>query len=240
MMSKVLKVAGVTAAAAAAVHVVVAASLVTLDGILHRNREKRRAPNPGTFHTQLDESALSIYTSGDELYDDMIEAIDAAQHSVQMEAYIWKADAVGQRFMNALNAAAQRGVRVHVLYDGFANLVVPRRFYRQLSEQIHVVRLPVIGRRFWEGPLRHTGFNHSKVLVVDDHIGFVGGYNIGSLYATHWRDTHVREIGPGAWGMQQAIARLWNEIHTPRRLSTGPHHRPGTPKSVLRPTCRPS
>lgn len=68
----------------------------------------------------------------------------------------------------------------------------------------------MIGKRFWTGPLRHTGFNHSKIMTVDDRIGFLGGYNIGSRYAEQWRDTHVREIGPGVWGMQHAIARLWN------------------------------
>lgn len=210
----VLKVAGVTAAAAAAVPVVVAAGLVGVDWFIHRNREQRRSPNPGTFHAELDHSDLTIYTSGDELYDDMIDAIDAAKSSVLMEAYIWKNDDVGQRFIDSLNAAAERGVEVHVLYDGFANLVVPHSFYRQLSDEVHVVRPPVIGPRFWKGPLRHTGVNHSKILVVDDNVGFVGGYNIGSMYADYWRDTHIRATGSGVWGMQYAVAQLWNAMHS--------------------------
>ena len=209
----VVKVTGIVAAVAATVPVVVAAGLAAADWLVHTDREKRRAPNPGKFHAQLDHSDLTIYTSGDELYDDMIEAINSAQHTVLMGTYIWKADEVGQRFIDAFNAAAERGVKVHVLYDGFANLVVPRAFYRQLSEQVHLARLPFIGLRFWKGPLRHTGFNHSKVLTVDGEIGFVGGYNIGSQYADYWRDTHIREIGPGVWGMQHSVAQLWNELH---------------------------
>lgn len=211
---KVLKVASITAAAAAAVPVAVAAGLVGVDWFIHRDRERRRSPHPGTFHAELDHSDLTIYTSGDELYDDMIDTIDAAQSTVLMETYIWKNDEVGQRFIHALNAAAQRGVDVHVLYDGFANLVVPHSFYRQLSEQVHVVRLPVIGPRFWKGPLRHTGVNHSKILVVDNNVGFVGGYNIGSMYADYWRDTHIRAAGSGVWGMQYAVAQLWNAMHS--------------------------
>ena len=210
----VLKTASLIAAAAAVtVPVLTAAGLAVADWLVHTDREKRRAPNPGTFHTQLGDAELTIYPSGDELYDDMIDAINGAQRTVFMETYIWKADAVGQRFIDAFNAAAERGVKVHVLYDGFANLVVPRSFYKQLSEKVRVVRLPVIGIRFWKGPIRHTGLNHSKVLTVDDHIGFLGGYNLGSLYADYWRDTHIRAVGSGVWGMQHSIAQLWNELH---------------------------
>src|SRR5690625_3471038 len=124
----VLKTASITAAAAAAVPVLAATGLAVADWLVQGDREKRRAPNPGTFHTQLGDSDVTIYTSGDELYDDMIEAINAAERTVLMETYIWKADHVGQRFIEAFNAAAERGVKVYVLYDGFANLVVPRAF----------------------------------------------------------------------------------------------------------------
>lgn len=209
----VLRIAGLATGVAAAVPPLAAVSVMAVDAVLKNNRKKRRAPHPGTFHAQLEESEMTIYTSGTELYDDMIQAIDSAQESIQMEAYIWKADEVGQRFMDALNAAAERGVEVYVLYDGMANLVVPHSFYRGFSEKIRVYRLPVVGKRFWKGPLQHTGFNHSKILVVDDRIGFTGGYNIGSTYADQWRDTHVREIGSGVWGMQHSIAQTWNAAH---------------------------
>lgn len=211
----VLKTAGVAAGVAASVPIVAAASVTAVDAVLNNARSKRRAPHPGTFRAELERSDMTIYTSGAKLYDDMIEAIDTAEKSVHLEAYIWKADEVGQRFMDSLNAAAERGVKVYVLYDGMANLVVPRSFYHQFSPAVRVYRLPVIGKRFWKGPLRHTGFNHSKVMVVDDHIGFSGGYNIGALYADQWRDTHIREIGSGVWGLRDSIAQTWNPVHEP-------------------------
>lgn len=200
--------------AVAAVPTAAAISVVALDLIKRRDRKQRQAPRPGTFQAQAEESQLSIYTDGASLYDDMIAAIDSAQHSIFMETYIWKNDEVGQRFIDAFNAAAHRGVKTYVIYDGFANLVVPSAFYRQLNDSVHVFRLPAVGRKVWKGPLRYTGMNHSKVLVVDDSIGFVGGYNIGSLFAREWRDTHLREVGPAAWGLRQTIARKWNEDRT--------------------------
>lgn len=201
--------------AAFATPIIVAASLVAFASVRNQNRRARVAPRPGTLHSRVEESDLSIYTDGAALYGDMIEAIESAQHSILMESFIWKNDIVGQRFIDSLNAAAKRGVEAYLIYDGFANLVIPSSFYRQLSEKIHVFRVPAIGRQFWKGPLRYTGVNHSKILVVDDAVGFVGGYNIGSVYAQSWRDTHLRLVSPDQWGLRQPITRVWNEFHGP-------------------------
>ena len=46
--------------------------------------------------------------------------------------------------------------------------------------------------------------------MVDDDAAFVGGYNIGSLYATDWRDTHARLTGDIVWDMQNAFIDYWN------------------------------
>jgi len=50
----------------------------------------------------------------------------------------------------------------------------------------------------------------SSPLVVDDIVAFLGGYNIGSLYATDWRDTHARLTGDIVWDVQNAFIDYWN------------------------------
>src|SRR5690625_3436431 len=137
----------IAAAAAVAVPVLAATGGAVADWLVHSDREQRRAPNPGTFHTQLGDSDLTIYTSGAARYEAMIDAIDAAQQTVSMDAYIWNADEVGQHFVTACRAAAARGVTVHVLSDGCAYLLVPRSFYRQRAEKARLVLLVVIGMR---------------------------------------------------------------------------------------------
>lgn len=198
------------AGALAASQVAVAGTLIAIDAWKHRGRQARSAPRPGTYQAQVLDSEVTVYTSGADVYDHMLEAIDNAQKTVYMETFIWKGDDMGQRFLDSFNRAAERGVEVRLIYDGFANLVVPHRFY-QFSDKVQVFRLPVVRRKFWQGLLRNSGLNHSKILVVDDSIGFVGGYNIGSLYATEWRDTHMRAVGPSVWGLRNSIATVWNE-----------------------------
>ena len=166
---------------------------------------KRRDHDP---HTVGDGSELTIYTSGEALFDDMLTAIEQAQHRILLESYIIKGDATGKTFKRALIAAAQRGVDVYVIYDGFANLVVRPSFFR-FPPGVSVLRYPL-----WSGLAsispRRWGRDHRKILVVDDTVGFVGGYNIGSLYATQWRDTHLRVRGPAVWDLDNAFVDFWN------------------------------
>ncbi|HET6652735.1 MAG TPA: phospholipase D-like domain-containing protein, partial [Nocardioides sp.] len=151
-----------------------------------------------------------------DLYDAMLDAIASAQKRILFETYIWKGDEVGQQFKDALQEAAGRGVEVYAIYDSFANAVVPPRFKR-FGPRMQVLGYPVYsaGWRFFD--LRRYGRDHRKIMVVDDEVAFVGGYNIGTAYATEWRDTHVRVTGPGVWDLGRAFADFWN-------LHRRPHH----------------
>ncbi|MBD5787496.1 phosphatidylserine/phosphatidylglycerophosphate/cardiolipin synthase family protein [Cellulosimicrobium terreum] len=139
----------------------------------------------------------------------MLAAIRGAKSCILLETYIWKGDALGQEFKDALIEASERGVEVYVIYDGFANLVVPRAFF-DLPEPIHVLRYPVFRPGVLMLNVRKSGRDHRKILVVDDEVAFVGGYNIATLYATQWRDTHVRVEGPSAWELRNAFVDFWN------------------------------
>jgi cardiolipin synthase len=198
------------------VQLVVAFSLTLVDSYRRRNKKPKPFPVTPPLEVAVGEGTVTTYTYGQHLYDDMLAAIDSAERQVLFETYIWKDDEIGQRFKQALIRAARRGVAVHVIYDGFANLVVPPTFKR-FPPGIKVLRFPVYnaGIRFFD--LRHYGRDHRKILVVDDEVGFVGGYNIGSAYATEWRDTHCRITGPGVWDLQRAFADFWN-LHRKRRF----------------------
>src|SRR5699024_12636628 len=105
---------------------------MAIDLIQKRGRKTRVAPRPGTFGSKVAHSQLDIYTDGATLYEDMIAAIDSARDSILTETFIWKSDEVGHRFVDAFNAAAARGVDIHIILGDFANLQVPTTFYPEL------------------------------------------------------------------------------------------------------------
>jgi cardiolipin synthase len=185
----------------------------------YRRRGKRRAvsfPTDPPATVPVGDGEVTTYTFGTDLYDHMLAAIEGARRQILFETYIWKGDQVGQRFKSALEAAAERGVEVYCIYDSFANLVVSPRFKR-FPPSMKVLHYPVYAAGWRPFDLRRYGRDHRKILVVDDAVGFVGGYNIGDAYATEWRDTHVRITGPGVWDLKRAFADFWN-LNRRRRI----------------------
>ena len=186
------------------------ATLLALVVVDYRRKKLRK---PATFprlppgSVTVGGSEVTVYTYGEDLYSDMLNAIGQAKSRIFFESFIWKGDAVGQAFKDALIEAANRGVKVYIVFDEFANLVVPRSFF-VFPKNIAVRRHPLIASGF-RFP-RNTGRDHRKLLVVDDLVAFIGGYNIGSLYATDWRDTHARLTGDIVWDVQNAFIDFWN------------------------------
>ena len=195
--------------------VALAISLTLIDSYRRRGKKAQPFPTTPPRDVTIGNGSVKTYTYGQDLYDDMLEAIGEAKQQILFESYIWKGDEVGEKFKQALDDAAGRGVEVYAIYDAFANLVVSPMFKR-FAPRLRVLEYPVYnaGWRFFD--IRRYGRDHRKILVVDDHVGFVGGYNVGSAYATDWRDTHVRITGSGVWDLKRAFADFWNLNRRPR------------------------
>jgi cardiolipin synthase len=171
---------------------------------------------------------VSLLLDGRQAYPAMLQSIAAARRTIHFETYLFRADRVGQRFADALAAAARRGVCVRVIYDALGCLTLRAGFERRLRRAgvqlvcYHPLRHP---RLPWTFRLR----DHRKILVVDATTAFVGGLNIGEEYAPPeeggrgWRDNHARVVGPAASELDSAFLRLWREqtgeqARRPRRL----------------------
>lgn len=189
--------------------------LLAFDSVRKKDRPDEEFPHRPPQDLPLPGGEIRVYTYGEHLYESMLADIDAATSRVYLETYIWKDDDYGRAFRDALVRADARGVEVYLAIDEFANLVVPRSFFRTLPATIHLTRHPLVsgGWRFIHP--RYSGRNHRKLLVVDGRVAYVGGYNIGSLYATRWRDTHARITGDMVVELENAFVDYWN-VHARR------------------------
>lgn len=126
--------------------------------------------------------------NGDEAFAAMLAAIEAARQSVRLETYIYSDDKLGRQFREALLQALKRGLTVKVLVDGIGSLTLPVDFFAPLTTAGGEARV--------FNPLalkRATIRNHRKLLVCDDSVAIIGGYNISKEYvgdgiAKGWRD----------------------------------------------------
>lgn len=121
---------------------------------------------------------IRLLRSGIEYFPALEQAIQAAQQEIYLQAYIYEADVTGIRIGNALINAAQRGVSVNVLLDGFGSKDLSKRYIRKLRDggvKLMFYRPKVSPWTLKKNRLRRL---HSKVAVIDGVIAFVGGINI--------------------------------------------------------------
>ncbi len=136
--------------------------------------------------------------SGDETFAAVLEAIDAAEVSVELETYIFTSDSLGETFRSSFLRARQRGVRVRVLIDAFGSVMLSDSYWDSLRN--------AGGEMRWFNPITLRRFqirNHRKLLVCDGQVAFVGGFNISMTWQGDgvnqgWRDLGLKIIGPMA------------------------------------------
>ncbi|MGP1629652.1 MAG: cardiolipin synthase ClsB, partial [Giesbergeria sp.] len=138
----------------------------------------------------VDGNAFELLENGEEFFPRVFGAIRAAQSEVWLETFILFDDKIGRQLHAALLGAAQRGVKVHVLVDGFGSPDLPERYIDELVEAGVRFRTfdpgkPLFGRRL--NVLRRM---HRKIVVVDARLGFIGGINYSA--------DHMADFGPEA------------------------------------------
>ncbi|MFZ5876924.1 MAG: phospholipase D-like domain-containing protein [Nitrospirota bacterium] len=182
---------------------------------------------------------LAILHNGEHAYPAMLRAIDEARDRVYLSTYIFRSDAVGERFIAALGRAAERGVDARVLIDGVGELYTyPWVTPRLRRAKVRVARFLPPVRRGFHFNLR----NHRKLLVVDGHTGFTGGMNIGahqlaedSSNPRRVVDLHVGVEGPVVGQLEETFLKDWH-------FATGeprPARSPGpSPASMGQAFCR--
>lgn len=157
---------------------------------------------------------IGVYHNGDEAMPAMLEAIRAAEKSVTLSSYIFEAKGIGEKFVEALAAAHQRGVEVRVMVDDAGTRYSWPAVTRLLKKRgVRAERF--MPHRFILRILTMNLRNHRKILVVDGKLGFTGGMNIrqGNMVSENpkhpVRDLHFRVEGPVVRQLQRVFAEDW-------------------------------
>ena len=160
-------------------------------------------------------SRLHRLKNGEEFYPAEIEAIQSARHAINMEFYQFSPGEVSRRILDALTERARAGVDVRLVVDAIGSFGTPHNYFAALRA--------AGGKMRWYHPLRWNTWSelnqrtHRKLIVVDGHIGFIGGAGIADhwLHPTKkgpaWRDTVFRVDGEAVAGLISTFAENWLE-----------------------------
>jgi cardiolipin synthase len=173
------------------------------------------------FFTKTDYSFLNrrnevqIITDGKELFDDIFTEIKKAKKHIHVEFYTIYNDQIGNQLRELLEKKAREGVEVKVLWDSWGSLGTKRSFFKKLNE-LGGEAFPFLGTRSALTDFRLNFRDHRKIVVIDGKIGYVGGFNVGDQYLGrkkkfgYWRDTHLKIVGSGVYGLQSRFILDWN------------------------------
>jgi cardiolipin synthase len=158
---------------------------------------------------------VEILTDGNVKFEHLIEDIRSAEHFIHIQYYIIKNDVLFERIRRELVKKAAEGVEVRILFDSMGCRTVSHSCWKQLNEEgIKTAEFfPAFFKRL---QLRINYRNHRKIVVIDNKIGYVGGFNIGKEYIGldekfgYWRDTHLRIQGSGILGLHLRFMLDWN------------------------------
>ncbi|EPR9129316.1 cardiolipin synthase ClsB [Cronobacter malonaticus] len=151
--------------------------------------------------TWRDGNHIELLENGDEFYPAVFDAIDKARSKVILETFIWFDDNVGRQLHDVILNAAQRGVSIEVLLDGYGSPDLSDEFVGTLTSA-------GVMFRYYDPRPRTMGMRtnvfrrmHRKIVVIDGEVAFVGGINYSAEHMCDYgpeakQDYAVRVEGP--------------------------------------------
>lgn len=158
---------------------------------------------------------VDIFIDGNEKFHALMEDLRKAEHFIHIQYYIIKNDVLFQQIRDILIEKAAQGVEVRVLFDAMGCRTVRHSCWKKLNAAgVRTAEFfPAILRRL---QLRINYRNHRKIVVIDNKVAYVGGFNIAKEYIDlderfgHWRDTHLRIHGSAVLSLQVRFILDWN------------------------------
>ena len=166
-------------------------------------------------------TGLSLLQDGRDAFAARVTLIRSAEHTLDVQYYIWHADLSGSLMLDEVVAAAERGVAVRLLLDdnGIAGLDERLRVlcdHRNIAVKLYnpfKLRWPkALNWLFAFRRLNHR--MHAKSLTADGRTTIVGGRNVGDEYFAAkseglFDDLDVLAVGPAVAEVSAAFERHW-------------------------------
>lgn len=171
---------------------------------------------------QVNMSGVLLLDSGWDALAQRLALIETAEHSIDIQYYIWNSDVSGSYLASRLLAAADRGVKVRVMLDDI-NLNEREALLATLDSHPQIAirifnPIPSRGYTKWFNFMgdfsRLNRRMHNKSFTVDGAISIVGGRNIGDEYFDlsdhiNFRDRDVLVSGLVVDDIQSSFAQYW-------------------------------
>ena len=164
-----------------------------------------------------DHTKTKYYPSGEACYEDVIKTMKRAEKFIFMEYFIVKEGSMLDEMLEILEEKVAQGVDVRFMYDDVGCISqIPSDFHKQLEAKgIKCLRFNVFR------PIVSTAWNnrdHRKILIVDGHTAFTGGFNLADEYINreerfgYWKDSGLKIYGEAVWNLTMMFLQVWTPL----------------------------
>jgi cardiolipin synthase len=181
---------------------------------------------------------VKLFYDGPAKFAALFADIAAAKKSLYIEYYTIYNDQLGNQLRDLLIQKAKAGVTVYVLYDAWGSIGANARWWRPLVHAGGKVETYFSSKHlFLDFRLNYR--LHRKLVIIDDAIGYIGGFNVGDQYVSRspkfgfWRDTHLRIMGNTVMALKIQFTSDWNAT-----VSSGQLPYPNQPLATDQPTSQ--
>ena len=158
---------------------------------------------------------IEFLVDGEEYFERLESAIDAATNSIDMRTYIFDNDDYAVSLADKLKARADDDIRVRVMFDSLGTIQamqvdpesIPNRHRAPLSMAMYIEKGSRASVRTTANPW--TTGDHTKTTIIDKKVAFVGGMNIGREYRYEWHDLMMEVRGPVVNQLQHESDKAW-------------------------------
>lgn len=167
----------------------------------------------GAVFPWRDGNRFELLIDGPQFFPRMLEHIAGAREQIELELYLVEAGACAEAIVQALVAAAERGVRVRCLFDDYGSLAFTLTLRQRLTQA--GVELRFYNRLSWRRWVGNFYRDHRKLLLVDQCLAVVGGTGVTDEFWTpghdvsEWHEVMVEISGPLVLDWQLLFDRQW-------------------------------
>jgi len=202
--------------------------------------KKNTSNNTTSFLLQLHQwSSEYIFFSGDKYFNDLLDGINNAKNSIKIECYIFYQDHLGRKIISALIEAAERGIKIKIIIDGYGSLNWNTQQVSELTDKGIEIKIyhPLPWRlSLYKTSIKQKGFinkflyltsrinkrDHRKLYIIDKTTAWSGSMNIAASHLrlskndNAWFDCGVKVTGESVLELADNFSEIWKRrIHYP-------------------------
>lgn len=161
---------------------------------------------------------LTWFVDGPRFFTELDRQIANAKESIKIQVFIFDNDDIGVRYADALKQRSSE-VKVQVLFDDLGSALAQNKAPKTLGPTGFTPpnNMSAYLRKNSNVRARRTlnpwlASDHTKLLVFDQQVAFIGGMNIGREYFSEWRDLMVRVEGPIVQSLSHEFNHAWRKV----------------------------